>query len=693
ASLNAKKNNEFPVLKLFVKSIKYKNSDDYFDLTLELTDGKDIIQAYWISKSFWYRDFILEQLKEKEFFYFRGKTVKKLPFFVKNINWIVEETLPLDKIYKKKTASSTIAPEMQCDSFILFPEFCSSLKDALKPKPIYHAKSSISTRVVSKTFDKIFANLKQANISNLVPLEIRANNNLYSRIDSYYAVHKPNCLLEYNKGIRSLIFEEAWSLHIPLLAKKKLELENGKNKKLLTFSNEKKNLLNAFDNSYDFSLTPSQKRVSALLDSQLSNENCQKRLLQGDTASGKTLVALRQMISFALDNFQSALLAPTLVIAWQHYYTIKTKLDEMHAKNPNFPKIDVELITGDIQGKSRKKILEKVNDNSAKIIIGTTALLNIENEFKNLKLLIIDEQHKYGVVQRNAITKNSPHVISMSATPIPRSVALSIFADYSIDTLEKPESNCSNIQTHLISAKNKTNINSMKAKILKEIKSGRQAIIVVPRIKVCENLESIYSIYNEYLSDKRFAECKIKYIHGKQTPDEKVQIMEEMRNGKIDLLISTNVIEVWVDIKNASTIAIYNASNFSISELHQLRGRAGRDKAFAKNAYCFLAHSSKPNTIQRVKLNAIKENTDGFSLSTIDLKLRGEGNILGNEQSGKKSNLKIMRILENLDILELSFSLANKHIASSQWSENDIKELESQGQKIYLETNEFLNKI
>ncbi|MDR2748936.1 MAG: DEAD/DEAH box helicase [Bifidobacteriaceae bacterium] len=705
AKMNASINDDYPALKLFITGIKYKNSEKYFDLTVDLTDGKSSIRAYWITKSLWYRDLILEEVKNCDSFYIRGNIVKTLPSFRRKVDWIVEEKLPIKNNYINLNIAEN------SDTYFLFPEVCSSLKEALKPKPIYHAKSVISTRVMSKTLDKIFEYIKTQNIPNIVPEIIRANNNLYSRRESFYAIHKPNSMDEYNKGVRSVIFEEAWTLHIPLLAKRKTELKNQKTlenqkksaKNIKTGKNKtdkKDKLLSLFDNSFDFQLTQSQKEVSKVLDMKLKSGIAEKRLLQGDTASGKTIVALRQMINFAIDGYQSALLAPTLVIAWQHYYTIKAKLESLYKTYPQFPEIGVELITGNIKGKQRKAILEKLKDNKLKIIIGTTALLNIEDEFANLKLLIIDEQHKYGVTQRNSIgankesiNANQPHLISMSATPIPRSVALSVFADYEIDTLEKPELNCSNIFTKLVSAKNQEQINSMKNNVLKEIKSGNQAIIVVPRIEENPITENIYSIYNEYAVDERFQDCTIELIHGRLKPADKIRIMDDVHKGKIDLLISTTVIEVGVDIKKASTIAIYNANNFSISQLHQLRGRVGRDKTEVENAYCYLIHSTQANTPQREKLEAVRDNLDGFTLSKIDLRLRGEGDILGYEQSGKKSNLKIMRILKDIQTLELSLELARKYIDSASWSWGDIETLEKEGQKIYLETNEFLNKI
>ncbi|MDR3127734.1 MAG: hypothetical protein LBT99_00170, partial [Bifidobacteriaceae bacterium] len=336
------------------------------------------------------------------------------------------------------------------------------------------------------------------------------------------------------------------------------------------------------------------------------------------------------------------------------------------------------------------------------LLIGTVALLNNKDKFNNLQLLVIDEQHKFGVSQRNSINDSNynltPHIISMSATPIPRTVALSIFANYKIVTLQVPTNNQSPKITKLINLNQNYTINYLKKQILQKLENKKQIIIIVPRIKDSiknnnSKLANIITVYKQYSNDPLFANYEISFIHGQMPSDAKAKIMNKMNKSEIDILISTTVIEVGVDLPQASTIVIYNADGFSISQLHQLRGRVGRNRTLVKQAFCFLLYNSPIKENSYKKLKALVKYTDGFELSEIDLKLRGEGDILGKIQSGKKSNLKIMRILESKDLLKLSYKLANKYINSDYFNYSDVKKLTKNSQQIYINTNDFLNKI
>jgi ATP-dependent DNA helicase RecG len=685
------KSSFIPILKLKVLEIQFRDSDNYYDLTVTLSDGRNCIKAYWITKNKWYRNTILDKMKIGQTYYFRGMIIYSLPYFIKNIIWNFQNTIS-EKGHILDTNNNPIAK-----NHMLFPEFFSNIESALMPRTIYHIKNDLTSRIISLTINKILQFMENKSITNLVPKYIRQKYNFFSRKKAFQNIHKPPTLDNYQKGLRSLIFEEAWSLHIPLLSKKKLLQEKIiKSNQTISKSSkytEKKKILNIFDNSFDFKLTNSQLAANNKISKAINSSIPIKWLLQGDVASGKTIVALRAMIDTALSGGQSALLAPTIIIGWQHYYFIKNKLEQLYKNNPNFPKIEVELINSTITGKNRQKILEKVNSNKTKLLIGTTSLLHLKSEFKNLKLIVIDEQHKYGVAQRN--TLDGPHIISMTATPIPRTVALSIFADYEIITLEKPETSNNLIKTELISSFNLKQIEFMKNKILHEAKNGKQIILIVPRIKPDKkalNIQNIESIYNEYKNDKFFKNCQIKFIHGKLKSEVKKDIMNKMKNCQIDILVSTTVIEVGVDLKKASTIVIYNAAFFSIAELHQLRGRVARDSNYVSKGFCYLICNSE-NQIAQTKLENIKKYNNGFTLSKIDLKLRGEGDILGKAQSGKKSSLKIMRILDDFPTLELSYKLAKKYINSQYFNLEDVKYLEDQSWQIYSETNEFLNKI
>lgn len=400
-----------------------------------------------------------------------------------------------------------------------------------------------------------------------------------------------------------------------------------------------------------FELTGAQKRVMHEIRADMAKGRQMNRLLQGDVGSGKTLVALLSMLIAIDNNFQTCIMAPTEILAEQHFNTIKEFLAGMD--------IRVELLTGIVKGKRRKNVLEGLASGSVKILIGTHAVIEDTVQFAHLGLAIVDEQHRFGVAQRARLwakSENPPHILVMTATPIPRTLAMTIYGDLDVSVIDElPPGRKPIITTH----KFDTQMTSLYSGIRQQINQGRQVYIVFPLIKENEktdlkNLENGYETLKEI-----FPEFKISKVHGKMKSADKEEEMRKFVSGDTQILVATTVIEVGVNVPNASVMVILDAQRFGLSQLHQLRGRVGRG---AKQSFCILVTSYKLSEETRKRIDIMCDTNDGFRIAEADLKLRGPGDLEGTQQSGIAFDLKIADIARDGQIVQMARDEAQKII-------------------------------
>jgi ATP-dependent DNA helicase RecG len=399
---------------------------------------------------------------------------------------------------------------------------------------------------------------------------------------------------------------------------------------------------NFFEHHLPFSLTNAQKRVLKEIRQDTFNGKQMNRLVQGDVGSGKTIVALMAML-LAMDNgFQASLMAPTEILSQQHYQGIKELLQPLH--------IPVAILTGSVKGKERKQVLEGVANGIIPILIGTHALVEDTVKFKNLGLAVIDEQHRFGVTQRAKLwTKNErpPHVLVMTATPIPRTLAMTVYGDLDVSVIDELPPGRKPIET----IHRSENFRPKVMQFLKsEIEKGRQIYIVYPLIEESEKLdyESLKAGYDQVKAWFPDPQYRVAMVHGKQPMDERQRNMERFVHGDAHILVATTVIEVGVNVPNASVMVIESAERFGLSQLHQLRGRVGRG---SEKSYCILLTGHQLSKESRQRMHIMTQTSDGFIIAEEDLKMRGPGDIYGTRQSGAL-DFKIADIINDLDIME-----------------------------------------
>lgn len=430
-------------------------------------------------------------------------------------------------------------------------------------------------------------------------------------------------------------------------------------------------------NTLSFNLTKAQLRVLQEIDENMESEKSMNRLLQGDVGSGKTIVAMISAYKAVKSGYQSAILAPTAILATQHFNNFKNILDKFDIK--------CELLISGITKKRKEEILEKLQNGEIDILIGTHAMLEENVIFKKLGLVVTDEQHRFGVKQRTRIAEKgqNPDVLVMSATPIPRTLALILYGDLDISIIDELPPNRKTIETFAVTKGMEERVNNF---IRKQVNEGRQAYIVCPLVEESEDeendLKAVVTLY-ETCQKETFPEYKVEYIHGKMKPKEKDEIMNRFKNGEIDILISTTVIEVGVDVPNSSIMVIEDAQRFGLAQLHQLRGRVGRGEY---KSYCVLKYEGKgQNTKERMKVMC--ETNDGFIISQKDLELRGSGDFFGTMQHGIP-DFKIANLFTDMDILKLAQEAAIRIV-------NNDKKLEKEENILLKELvkNKFTDRI
>jgi ATP-dependent DNA helicase RecG len=548
--------------------------------------------------------------------------------------------------------------------------------------PVYPASAKMPSWKISQCAQLAIGSLEE--IQDFLPSSIREKHNYPSLHQALVQLHQPADLDHAELARERLTFDEAFLLQ-SLLVMRRIEL-----KKLNSTSRKRigGGLLDAFDATLPFELTAGQVAVSKEIESDLAQPHPMHRLLQGEVGSGKTIVALRAMLAVVDSGGQAALLAPTEVLAAQHLRTIQKLLGDLGQGGMlggSEKATQVTLITGSQSAAARKEALAMAANGSAGIVIGTHALLGEKVEFKDLGLIVVDEQHRFGVEQRDALKEKAvlpPHLLVMTATPIPRTVAMTVFGDLDVSTLRELPLGRQPITTHVVPVKEKPSfLERAWQRISEEVAQGHQAYIVAPRISADSDANAdIDFLFGEESSEITSVEelaptlhagplkgLKLAILHGRLSADEKDSTMQAFAKGEIDVLVSTTVIEVGVDVANATIMLIMDADRFGVSQLHQLRGRVGRGTS---PGLCLLVTQCEEETPARERLNAVAGTVDGFELSRIDLEQRREGDVLGASQSGTQSHLRLLRVLRDEGLIEQAREDAETLIAT----DNDLSD-------------------
>jgi ATP-dependent DNA helicase RecG len=535
-------------------------------------------------------------------------------------------------------------PEME-----LLEEHKASLRSAMQP--VYPsteklANKGVSNKVINKMMQQLFIET-QAQFSETLPTYLIDELKLIPKNAALFNIHFPKSQDLLSKAQFRLKFEELFFIQLLLITKNLVRKQKIKGH---PFEKVGFNFTDFYQNHLPFELTNAQKRVLKEIRNDLGSNAQMNRLLQGDVGSGKTIVALMCMLLAKDNGFQSCLMAPTEILATQHFNGLTELSKELN--------ISIKLLTGSTKTSERKVIHEALENGSLDIIIGTHALLEDKVQFKNLGLAVIDEQHRFGVEQRSKLWKKNeipPHVLVMTATPIPRTLAMSLYGDLDISVIDELPPGRKPIQTV-----HRYDSNRLKVwKFLKdEIAKGRQIYIVYPLIQESEKMDfkDLMDGYESISRDFPLPHYSISIVHGKMKSADKEAEMKRFIEGKTNIMVATTVIEVGVNVPNASVMVIESAERFGLSQLHQLRGRVGRG---AEQSYCILMTSFKLNNDTKTRLETMVSTNDGFEIAEVDLKLRGPGDIMGTQQSGVL-NLQIADLVRDKDILLLARNYALK---------------------------------
>lgn len=537
---------------------------------------------------------------------------------------------------------------------------------ALLPIPIYPATSTLASWQIAKMMNLVLEPLRHgAMLTDPVPEEIRAKRSLLPLSEAVLKIHQPEMDADWKHARETLRFHEAFILQATLLEQRAQAQEQAATPR----SHHAGGYLDQLDARLPFTLTPDQLRTGEEISEDMSSSHPMNRLVQGEVGSGKTLVALRAMLQVADSGGQAALLAPTEVLAAQHFRSIVTMLGPDLAAS-----VMPTLITGQLPAAAKRQALLRTVSGQARIVIGTHALLSDKVEFFDLGLVVVDEQHRFGVEQRQALRLKSdltPHVLVLTATPIPRTVAMTVFGDLDVSVIAGLPEGRAGITSHAVSLAEHPNwMTRVWERVEEEIASGRQAFVVCPAIDASgvpeddpdalieeqeqesddekppkASVEAVAALLAEHpLLGKR----RIAQLHGRMSSEDKDIVMQAFSAGEIDLIVATTVIEVGVDVPNASTMVVLDADRFGVSQLHQLRGRVGRGGV--PGLALFVTHA-QPGTTAHERVDAVASTLDGFELARIDLELRSEGNVLGTNQSGGRSSLRLLRAARDGDLI------------------------------------------
>lgn len=592
--------NEYVVIKASVMSVvnlTVRSGKKIVKATV--TDGTGIMEILWFGMPY-----IKKSLKIGEEYLFIGQTKKSAVFQLIN---------PEYKLFsgQQKVSENEILP-------------------------IYSSNKNITQNSLRKLVEKFLVNFLNYFEEN-IPKKLIKEYRIMERKSAIKNIHYPISMKEIEEAKRRFAIEELLILELGIL-KNRFIIENSNSKNYEVEG--KKEKVREFLSKLTFNLTNAQKKVIKEIYDEISNGKIVNRLIQGDVGSGKTVVAMVMLIYMAENGYQGALMAPTEILANQHYLGIKERLEKIGLR--------VELLTSSIKGKKKNEILEGIANGDIDIVIGTHSLIEDNVVFKKLGLIVIDEQHRFGVNQRNKLREKGflGNLLVMSATPIPRSLALSIYGDLDLSIIDELPPGRTPIKTKWIASDE--DLEKMYNFIYKKVNEGNQAYFVAPLIETSDKmaLKSVDKVSEEI--ERKFSNKKIGIIHGKMKAKEKDDVMFKFKNKEYDILIATTVIEVGIDVPASTIMTIYNAERFGLSALHQLRGRVGRG---SKQSYCFLiSNSMTENSKQR--LSIMEETEDGFRIAEEDLKLRNSGEIFGLRQSGF-SDLKFIDIIYDVKTIKL----------------------------------------
>ncbi len=520
--------------------------------------------------------------------------------------------------------------------------------------PVYPLTEGLSLWDIKRAI-KISLDACLDEIRETLPQSITKKRNLMSLNEAVYNLHFPTKIEKAIAARRRLVYDEFFFFEL-ILAKRKMKFMNETGIPL----KENGRLTEKFVRLLPFQLTKGQTEVIKSIVNNMEQFRPMNRLLQGDVGSGKTIVALYAMLVSVENGYQSVLMAPTEILAEQHFIVLSEILKKLN--------VESLLLTSSIKGDERQTTIQKIHSGEAQIIFGTHALIEEEIMFKNLGLAVVDEQHRFGVMQRAALVNKgiNPDFLVLSATPIPRTIALTLYGDLDISMLKEKPPSRGEVITKIVNEKKKGTTFEF---VRQEVSKGRQVFVICPIIEKSETLDlkSVNEVYQEITS--AFPECSVGVIHGRLKTAERMSIMNEFRCGNLSILVATTVIEVGVDIPNASVMLIEHPERFGLAQLHQLRGRIGRG---AQKSYCFLFLNRyvPPETFERISF--FEKNNDGFALAQKDIKLRGPGEILGKKQHGLP-DIKIGDLEADKDLLFLArddaFELVKKdpEISSSEY--------------------------
>ncbi len=517
--------------------------------------------------------------------------------------------------------------------------------------PIYHLTEGVSQKLLRSSIKQALE-AAQNRDKEFLSDEIRKKYCLSERNFAVENIHFPESYDSFFMARKRLVFEELFLLQTALLAIKNKTVTD---KTGIKFRNKK--CCDEFVESLPYSLTNAQKRVIEEIKTDLASTKIMNRLIQGDVGSGKTAVAMAAAFMAVKNGYQCALMAPTEVLSKQHYENFKKAFDKFGIK--------VVFLAGSLTAKGKREVYEEILSGKADIIIGTSAVIQSVVEFKKLGLVITDEQHRFGVNQRGVLfgKGDNPNVLVMTATPIPRTLALILYGDLDISTIDELPPGRQTIDTRAVDSRYHERIYNF---IKKHVAEGRQAYIICPMVEESEEADRKAAVsYAEELKKGALKELKVECLHGKMKPKEKNEIMEKFSKGDIDVLVSTTVIEVGIDVPNANIIVIENAERFGLAQLHQLRGRVGRGK---EQSYCILISDSKTDAAKK-RLDTMVKSSDGFVIAEKDLEIRGPGEFFGTRQAGVPE-LKIANLYRDMDILVLAKKAAEECVKNLDKEEN-----------------------
>ena len=589
-------------------------------LVAQFTDGTSQIEMVWFRGHKW----IQEQLKRGVSYVAFGR----LSWYGNKASMVHPELTP-EQEYEKSYLSA------------LHPVYPSTEKLSNK---------GVSQKVMKKAVEQLLTQ-SAASFSEGLPQYILDDLKLISRKEALVHIHFPTNQHNLSRAQMRLKFEELFFIQMQLMQKNRMHKQKIKG---YAFAQVGHLFHDFYKNHLSFQLTKAQQRVVKEIRNDMGTGKQMNRLLQGDVGSGKTMVALLTMLIALDNNFQACMMAPTEILAQQHYQSLSKDLEKLP--------INVALLTGSTKTQERKIIHQGLQEGSLHILIGTHALIEDKVQFKNLGLAIIDEQHRFGVAQRAKLwRKNSlpPHVLVMTATPIPRTLAMSVYGDLDISVIDELPPGRKDIKTVVRSDQNRLQIFKF---VKEEIKKGRQIYVVYPLIQESEKMDykDLMDGYESIAREFPLPDYKISIVHGQMKPQDKAYEMDRFVAGKTQIMVATTVIEVGVNVPNASVMIIESAERFGLSQLHQLRGRVGRG---ADQSYCILIQGKKRSAEAQTRLQTMASSQDGFEIAEVDLRLRGPGNLMGTQQSGVLQ-LKIADLLKDQALLKTARQYAKEIVAT-----------------------------